>query len=457
MKIDKQRINRRLTTPEKGADKIEYHSESTFQNRNRLKRMKCRGSRHYWIAVVVVSVGIFELIHVSDFGRDVHRLQTTSAQESPSNDLPSEGLTSFLLPSIVKNATTTKSKKTKVSHYYRSPSASNSNNDTFGGVQARAFDKNTVPCFEPESKWKEYTTQMTPTREGFLFLKTYKTGSSTASGIDLRIARNVARRQNTGFDVCKTRYDHAWASALYHSLDRNKSFLWTILRDPTSRAVSQLFHFHVSREKQNTTDDSLIGRIRKDNGMFRDYYVSSLSLQGYKGKSDPVQVANEIIQQYDFIAVTERMDESAVALAMLLDIPLGDVLFLKAKGNGGYDDAGGGGGCTYITPSFVSEGMNAFFRTDEYQDMVQWDYLLYSAVNKSLDLTIDRLGREKFEQNLLKYKNAQEIAVERCLSTTRFPCSASGKKNNVTDCLWNDSGCGYECLDRVADELGLSR
>ena len=49
---------------------------------------------------------------------------------------------------------------------------------------------------------------------------------------------------------------------------------------------------------------------------------------------------NEILAEYDYIGITERMEESAVALAMLLDLPLGDVLYLNAKQNGGYDEGG---------------------------------------------------------------------------------------------------------------------
>ena len=57
------------------------------------------------------------------------------------------------------------------------------------------------------------------------------------------------------------------------------------------------------------------------------------------------------------------MDESAVALAMVAGIPLADVLFLSAKGNGGFD-AGGTGQCTYIVPSFKPEPMRKFFQQE---------------------------------------------------------------------------------------------
>ena len=357
----------------------------------------------------------------------------------------------------IKNSTM--APKSPGKFYYRAEASlmKDGNNATvFGGVEARAFPHKAVTCLPPESKWDTYGTQMTPTNEGLFFLKTFKTGSSTASGIDLRIARNVAKRRNTGHALCRTRFDHAWASALFYSLNPQTSFLWTVLRDPTSRIVSQLFHFHVSREGHNTSDASLMERIRRNDGMTGNNYMGQLSLRGFKKKhDDPVAVANAILNSYDFIAITERMDESAVALSMIMGIPLADVLYLKAKGHGGYDAGGDGHDCTYITPAFVSPGMEQFFRSDEYQDMVQWDYLLYRAANKSLDLTIDALGREEFERKLALFRQAQERAIERCLPTVRFPCSPKGKSNSETDCLWKDSGCGYMCLDEVATELGL--
>lgn len=60
-----------------------------------------------------------------------------------------------------------------------------------------------LPCYVPDDDWKSVSVQSSPTRRGFLFLKPYKTGSSTTSGINLRIARNVAIRTKRDFDICK--------------------------------------------------------------------------------------------------------------------------------------------------------------------------------------------------------------------------------------------------------------
>jgi len=265
--------------------------------------------------------------------------------------------------------------------------------------------------------------------------------------------------------VLPARYDHGpWdnpAHSLYKDRFPDQSFLWSVIRDPTKRAVSQFFHFEVSRRKEEPTDSRFKRFLLEDKKEFlTDYYYQTLSTKSRfdRRKNDPIETANDILAEYDFIGITERMEESAVALMMLLDLKMSDILFLSAKGKGGYDDGGGESpGCTYIWPSFLSPGMEEFFDTnDEWKEMIQYDVAIYKAANASLDLTIDALGRDLFAENLARFKHAREEAQRQCLPTVVFPCDSGGTLHKNTDCLWNDSGCGTTCLDRVAEDLGLS-
>jgi hypothetical protein len=166
------------------------------------------------------------------------------------------------------------------------------------------------------------------------------------------------------------------------------------------------------------------------------------------------QIINRIFDDYNFIGITERMDETAVCLMMLLNIKMGTILYLNAKASGGYDD-GGGKECAFIQPSRITRGMESYFSGATWQAMVQWDELLYKAANRSLDLTIDRLGRPDFEQNLARFRAARAVADEKCIPRQVFPCTADGHRNPKRDCLWKDSACGSSCLDQVAQQLGL--
>jgi hypothetical protein len=75
-----------------------------------------------------------------------------------------------------------------------------------------------------------------------------------------------------------------------------------------------------------------------------------------------------------------------------------------------------------------------------WKKKVQWDTALYQAVNWSLDLMIYRIGCDKFEEQLERFRSAQRIISDRCLTQASFPCTSVGKKraSENMDCLWKD-------------------
>ena len=334
---------------------------------------------------------------------------------------------------------------------------------TTATLQGRHFDvyNYSLPCdvIEPVEK---YSTLLQPTPDGLFFLKPYKVGSSTASGVHLRVARNIARRRNESLlgdslepQICKARFSHGKtlspAAYLFHNRSKTQSFLWSLLRDPTNRKISEFFHFQVSREHVPPTDDNFLHHIRTSKRA-ADYYLQALSLTpGFdRTRDDPIATANAILADYDFIAITERMDESLVVMSMLMRIPVSDFLHLSAKTNGNYDALKP---CIYITPKFVSPGMQDFFQSEEWRDYIQHDLVLYQAVNRSLDLTIEHLGREAFEQRLYVFRAMQQMVKELCLPTAVFPCDSEGNYHEENNCMWKDSGCNMDCLDRVAAQF----
>ena len=332
----------------------------------------------------------------------------------------------------------------------------------------------TYPCFPTTQKdWRYVKNRRSPTKQGFVYMKLMKTGGSSAAGVNLRIAKNLQERyyphystQNNS-ELCLSRNDHATSHSLQmNQRIREESFLWTILREPTSRIVSQFFHFQVSREKVEPTDANFKAYIEDINTKSRSkldkYYFTSLTTStkteytNYVHKlKNPNKLVNQILKDYDFIGITERMDESIVTLQLLLNLPTSDVLFLNAKNSGGYDDGGHKEGCVYIVPSFVSPGMKEYFDNFPYNNSI--DTQLYLAANRSLDLTIDALGRDKFNRALQKYRHVQGIVNDVCNKPgiVTFPCNPDGTKNKNNHCIWADSGCGTKCIDRVSSNLHL--
>ena len=351
------------------------------------------------------------------------------------------------------------------------------------GVVARAFppwpEDLPLPCGEADPLWHTTAVSRSATKEGILFVKEMKTGSSTLSGVVLRIARNIAERRNQNF-MCNSRFDHFPATAMeYIDRDPQKSFLFTILRNPQKRITSQFFHFSVSRLKLEPSD-TVFQKFVEKSPHLHDYYLKDLGLgsgeaQAHKKivskhkptmlESDRLQelrlkMANGIMQGYDFIGITERMDESLVVLMMILRLKVSDILYIKAKSSGGFDDGAFNQTCIYIVPSFTSPGMKKFFQSPDFFNRTEGDWMLYRAAEKSLDMTIDRLGREQFERHLLEFQAAQKVANNKCSQGIRYPCSVNGvrapyrrQSDPSTDCLWLDSGCGYECLDRLETEI----
>ena len=192
--------------------------------------------------------------------------------------------------------------------------------------------------------------------------------------------------------------------------------LWTAIREPTHRSISAFFHFAVSRENVDANNiNNFIEFLQQK--IPKDYYLLALYPDHIytREQYNPIQISNIILNEYNFIGITERMDESAVVLMMLLNLKLSDILYLSAKTNGGYDDAGGGHGCTLIQKSFVSTEMKEFIDSDIWYNYIKYDLAFYNAVNQSLDLTIERLGRDLFNDNLQKFLYAKKYAIDKCL------------------------------------------
>jgi hypothetical protein len=108
-----------------------------------------------------------------------------------------------------------------------------------------------------------------------------------------------------------------------------------------------------------------------------------------------------------------------------------DVVTLSAKRAGGYDDGEGefkNGKCVKIQkqppPSRHTKEVQDYLYNDHAKDNA--DFLLYEAVNKSLDKTIEYMGYEKVEQTMKEIIKLQRIAEEHCQDIAAFPCSDEG-------------------------------
>jgi hypothetical protein len=301
---------------------------------------------------------------------------------------------------------------------------------------------------------------------GLVFVKNFKAASSTGAGINKRIARQVAAAKkklaaaaaagtnstnnSTDADSCNQFSKHGSSF-----LKKKSTLLWTNMRDPAKRSLSDFFHFKVSREGENATTQNMVRHLQAQIGFQVDYLRTEkhMKKKGRKKKTTLHIIKEEIIDAYDFIALVERMDESLVVMKLLFDLDDKDMIVLSAKSSGGYDDGKFKGTCFLIQKAFTTPEVDEYLATDFKADNA--DYLLYAAANRSLDLTIDALGRKRVEKHVRKHRVLQKLAEEHCLAQAVFPCSANGTSQtelSALDCYEGDHGCGYRCVDRIIQE-----
>eukprot|EP00546_Thalassionema_frauenfeldii_P019216 CAMPEP_0178900482 /NCGR_PEP_ID=MMETSP0786-20121207/3498_1 /TAXON_ID=186022 /ORGANISM="Thalassionema frauenfeldii, Strain CCMP 1798" /LENGTH=166 /DNA_ID=CAMNT_0020571491 /DNA_START=525 /DNA_END=1022 /DNA_ORIENTATION=+ len=155
----------------------------------------------------------------------------------------------------------------------------------------------------------------------------------------------------------------------YGQRDRSKSFLFSILRHPTNRAISDFFHFRATAYQVTPTDKN----FRQASLKFYDTYLQDLTTRnytkdstlthddfakkmGYKSFQEISQgivkygsfkifgthprqtIIRDILDDYNFIAVMERMDESLVVFQMLLGLTTKEILYTRARSSGSFSN-----------------------------------------------------------------------------------------------------------------------
>ena len=171
-----------------------------------------------------------------------------------------------------------------------------------------------------------------------------------------------------------------------------------------------------------------------------------------------------ILHTYDFIIVTERLAESMVVLAWLVQVPLSRFLTLSAKRSGSWyfvkstaaeKQRRGAGRCIPLQAPVKTPAVHAYLESKEWYQAQEGDILLYAAANSSLQRTIDFIGRDKVQRALQQWQLWQDRITATCRNAITAYCSDTGQPQweKARDaCYERDFGCGYACIDRVAAE-----
>ncbi|VEU39999.1 unnamed protein product [Pseudo-nitzschia multistriata] len=308
--------------------------------------------------------------------------------------------------------------------------------------------------------------------EGFFYVRLLDASPSICSSVTTRIGRNVARRQlhqshdhggNNRTKVCTSRIGSQRAKQFY-ARSPQKSFLWSVVREPVDRLISKYYHYSRPIEKGGNRERAfsefqhyVLDSERHDYG----YYFRSL---GVKRTLNPYEKQHEadtqeLLESYDFLGISERMDESLAVLKLILNLEIEDVLYLATPKAKGTTTPSGSSidfyqhwqrTCRAIREPDVTMEMKKWFHSEEFEAYIEADVLFYKAVNASLDKTILEIGRERVETTVRQLKWAQKRIEEECRGA-RFPCSSGGEFQKETDCFFADVGCGYNCIDSLSE------
>ena len=191
-----------------------------------------------------------------------------------------------------------------------------------------------------------------------VFIKIYKCASSTTSGIARRLA---AHHGLSGFRLEHWRpgsgapgseepgvmaHHATYALREEHALGRLAlpAFVFTFVREPAARCLSQYYHMRVSLEDDGarpTTRAKLsflrAGRARENALQPRAREGPRLQISACRDfmatYMAPARATNvsDVERAYDFIGVLELFDESLVLMARRFAIPLGELLYTRAK------------------------------------------------------------------------------------------------------------------------------
>jgi hypothetical protein len=164
------------------------------------------------------------------------------------------------------------------------------------------------------------------------------------------------------------------------------------------------------------------------------------------------QEIEDLMKEYDFIGVSERMDESIVVLSMLLKLLLADLIVMSSKQAVGYDDGRSRRGCAKLENKWSTPVVDDYLYGDFLKN--NSDYLLYQTVNASLDKTIEALGADWVAAGVQRYHQLSKTNDAACRYHAVFPCpilpgedARNQTLHSQQDRLFSDAGCGHKCTD----------
>ena len=222
------------------------------------------------------------------------------------------------------------------------------------------------------------------------------------------------------------------------------AFVFSLIRDPLSRCLSAFYHFKVARKKiKSPTAKDKISYLKKSCSNYMTGYLKPRS--GKRWPKDGPETVDAIMNETTplaFIGVVELYDESMVLLAHVLNLPLGDVLYRKAKVSGEIWESVKKHRSLVVKHEHVDKEpleVQNFVRSPDWLGRNKNDYELFRRAKEriaSMYATVPGLNA-----SLATYRKLLIDATTACDDEVDSPKT----------CYWEDNGCGFACLDEFYD------
>ena len=140
---------------------------------------------------------------------------------------------------------------------------------------------------------------------GMYLVKVPKTASSTSAAAALQIAESVALKKGLA-NPCPTHVHHGSS----YTSRQDPSFLWTVVRQPHKRAISEYFFSEISRRGEKFNSTVLIRYLEQEKNFQLKYISKEMESYPLLGNtSQPtseqlhdLEIMSSVFQSYDFIA-----------------------------------------------------------------------------------------------------------------------------------------------------------
>ncbi|GKY94389.1 hypothetical protein MPSEU_000404900 [Mayamaea pseudoterrestris] len=304
------------------------------------------------------------------------------------------------------------------------------------------------------STWKDSHSSALNT---CMLVKVPKSASSTVAGMMLRLGR--------AFN-CSVSWQHGSAREKLSNVTAKPLILLAPIRMPETRALSHVyFHkvtFHAAPSQANarskTPGDSFVKTQLEQMpaNFITDYTRINNDIELATDMGELQTVVQDIINTYDFLFVVERMDESLIVLAWILNVPVTTLLTFSSKQGDSWYLVGGANRpkCVRLVKPVLTPAVRSRLESPQWRRRNFADLLLYAAANNSLDETIDAIGRDIVAKRVEQLQEYKARLQSSCANTTHFPCSDAGQPQlelSRVACIERDFGCGYKCIEDLFD------